>query len=127
MRIGKLKSLGKEVVIKKLVDVEQLIYVTEEEARKVIHNLLKLNDPKLVPVHGLYLDEKNSIQVMIERQKAPTLDTYFRKSADISFYTRMRVAYEIATACRWLINAKDVVIPNIKPSNIFVRSHYTAR
>ncbi len=64
LQYGKIKSQKKDVVVKKLLDVENLIYVSEDEARSVIQKLVKLNDPKLVPVYGMFLDEKNCIQVV---------------------------------------------------------------
>jgi hypothetical protein len=48
----------------------------------------------------MYLD-KNAVKIVVERQRGLNLSSYLRETKDISFFMRMRIAYEIAGACKW--------------------------
>lgn len=51
--------------VKKLLDVEDLIYLTESQLRSVLQRLFKQRDSKLIPIQGLVVDEKGSLQVAV--------------------------------------------------------------
>ncbi len=44
--------------------------------------------------------ENNTVKVVLEKQRG-NLATFLRETKDISFFMRMRIAYEIAGACKW--------------------------
>lgn len=67
----------------------------------------------------MYLD-KNAVKIVVERQRGVLLNTYLKETKDISFWMRMRIAYEIASACKWLFASKDFIIPKLKTTNVFV-------
>jgi hypothetical protein len=62
---GVLKNTNQKILIKKLIDSDDIIYCNEPEVRLNLLKLMKVRDPKFIPVTGMYVDPQDtSVQIV---------------------------------------------------------------
>lgn len=119
--------LSKPMAIRS-IDIENISNFIIEEVQEDMTTLIKLNWNQIVPIKGIYYDEKKII-LMSEFLEDISLENFFSKPTELLINDddpKLRVAWEIAkTLC--YMHENNIVHGHLSPSNIFITNKYKAK